>query len=45
MDETLTSHRDGKGWLDAEWSESATQEAGISAHDKTRGRELFETEQ
>jgi hypothetical protein len=27
-------HRDGKGWLEAEWTEGATKDTGIPVHDK-----------
>jgi hypothetical protein len=29
-----TSHRDGKGWLEAEWTEGATKKAGIPVQNR-----------
>src|ERR1700684_2797578 len=29
-----TTHRDGKGWLEAEWTEGATKHTGIPVQDK-----------
>ena len=31
---TQTSHRDGKGWLEAEWTEGAAKDTGIPVHDQ-----------